>query len=122
MSAFQIAFTAAAALQAVLALRRFARAHNATPLVFAITWIAAIVVVLNPEWSNVAARLVGIGRGVDLVTYGLLSLFVWAHYQQYLRYKRLENHLTMVVREMTIASAVRPEPRTDEPGPQSRTA
>jgi hypothetical protein len=124
MSAFQIAFTVVAAVQAVLALRRFAHAHHAhtAPLVFAVVWIAAIAVVLNPEWSNHAARLVGIGRGVDLVTYALLSLFVWAHYQQYLRYKRLENHLTTLVREMTIASAVRPGPRSDEPSPRPLNA
>lgn len=108
MSTFQIVFVVLAGAQALLALRRVLRGHHAASLAFALAWIAAIVVVLNPEISTEVARRVGIGRGVDLVTYALLSLFLWAHYQQYLRYKRLENQVTMLVREIAIADAARP--------------
>lgn len=108
MSTFQIVFVALASVQALLAVRRAVRGHYAAPVAFAAAWIAAIVVVLRPELSTEVARRVGIGRGVDLVTYALLSLFLWAHYQQYLRYKRLENQVTLLVREMAIADAARP--------------
>jgi small membrane protein len=110
VSVFQIAFTLFFVLQAAIALRRFARGHHVGSLAFAAMWLAAIVVVLNPGWSTEVARLVGIGRGVDLVTYALLSLFLWAHYQQYLRYKRLENQVTALVREIAIANVSRPAP------------
>jgi hypothetical protein len=108
MSTFQIVFVTVFAVQAIVAFRRFARGHQLAPLLFALAWLAAIVVVVRPELSTEAARRVGIGRGVDLVTYALLSLFLWAHYQQYLRYKRLENQMTALVREMAIAAAARP--------------
>ncbi|MGE0812092.1 MAG: DUF2304 domain-containing protein [Vicinamibacterales bacterium] len=121
MTVFQIVFTIVFALQAAVALGRFARAHHVASLVFAALWIAAIVVVVNPELSTRAARMMGIGRGVDLVIYALLSLFLWAHYQQYLRYKRLENQVTRLVREMAIAAAVRPGVPGASPGTAART-
>ncbi|MEZ5293969.1 MAG: DUF2304 domain-containing protein [Vicinamibacterales bacterium] len=121
MTVFQIVFTTVFALQALVALRRFARAHHIASLVFAALWIAAVVVVVDPELSTRAARLVGIGRGVDLVIYALLSLFLWAHYQQYLRYKRLEHQVTRLVREMAIAAAVRPGVPGAPPGASTRT-
>lgn len=108
MSTFQIVFVVLAGAQAVLAIGRVVRGHHAASVAFALAWIAAIVVVLRPELSTEVARRVGIGRGVDLVTYALLSLFLWAHYQQYLRYKRLENQVTMLVREIAVAAASRP--------------
>lgn len=117
MSTFQIVFVVLAGVQALLALRRVLRGHHAASLVFALAWIAAIVVVLRPEISTEVARRVGIGRGVDLVTYALLSLFLWAHYQHYLRYKRLENQLTVLVRELAILNAARPGPAA-APGPR----
>jgi hypothetical protein len=108
MNAFQIAFSVIFAVQALVAVRRFLGTHHLASLVFAGAWLLAIVLVNRPELSTDAARLLGIGRGVDLVTYALLSLFLWAHYQHYLRYKRLENQLTVLVRELAILNAARP--------------
>jgi small membrane protein len=109
MSAFQVAFIVVAAVQVVGALRRFARGHHAGSILYAAMWMVAVVVVQRPELSTHLARMFGIGRGVDLVTYALLSLFLWAHYQQYLRYRRLDQHITVLVREVAMATAVRPE-------------
>lgn len=117
MNAFQIAFTVIFALQALVAVRRFLGTHHLASLVFAVVWLVAIVLVNAPELTTDAARLLGIGRGVDLVTYALLSLFLWAHYQHYLRYKRLENQLTVLVRELAILNAARPGPAA-APGPR----
>lgn len=120
MSTFQIVFVVLAGAQALLALRRVLRGHHLASLVFALSWIAAIVVVLRPEISTEVARRVGIGRGVDLVTYALLSVFLWAHYQQYLRYKRLENQVTTLVREIAISAAARPHDPAPAPPSASR--
>ena len=70
--------------------------------------------IANPGLSTRIAQSVGIGRGVDFVTYSLLIAFLWAHYQHYLRYKRVENEVTLLVRELAIVQAARPAAR---PGP-----
>lgn len=108
MSLFQATFAVLFALQAGFALRRFGRGHHPGSLLFATVWTAAIVVVLNPSLSTTVAARMGIGRGVDLVTYALLSLFLWAHYQHYLRYRRLEQQVTALVRTLALATAEAP--------------
>lgn len=113
MSLFQITFAILFAVQAGFAVRRFLRAHHPVSLLFAALWLAAIVVVLNPALSTTVAARVGIGRGVDLVTYALLSLFVWAHYQHYLRHRRLEQQITALVRALALATAERPATADD---------
>ena len=108
MNAFQIVFITFYVAQAALALRRFAKTRQATALVFLGAWTFATALILYPGVSTRIANSVGIGRGVDLVTYSLLVVFLWAHYQQYLRYKRVENEVTALVRELGIVQAARP--------------
>lgn len=121
MNRFQLVFLAVGGLQALVALGRFLRSRHAGSLVFAVIWIVAAGIVLRPDVSTSIARAVGIGRGVDFITYTLLTVFLWAHYQHYLRYKRLENHVTTLVRELAIASAARPAslPPSDASAPRA---
>ena len=108
MNTFQIVFITFCAIQAGLALRRFAKTRQLTTLVFLAAWTLAITLIANPGVTTQVAQSVGIGRGVDFVTYSLLVAFLWAHYQHYLRYKRVENEVTLLVRELAIAQAIRP--------------
>lgn len=119
MNTFQLVFITFCAVQAVLALRRFAATRHITALVFLGAWSLAIALIANPTVTTLIAQSVGIGRGVDFVTYSLLIAFLWAHYQHYLRYKRVENEVTSLVRELAIAQAWRPragmEPEESRP-------
>jgi hypothetical protein len=108
MNTFQIVFIAFCAFQAALSLRRFLKTRHLTAFVFLGAWLAAIALIANPGVSTQIAQSVGIGRGADFVTYALLVVFLWAHYQHYLRYKRVENEVTLLVRELAIAQAARP--------------
>lgn len=108
MNTFQLVFITFCAIQAVLALRRFAKTRQVAALVFLGAWSLAIALIANPTVTTRVAQSVGIGRGVDFVTYSLLIAFLWAHYQHYLRYKRVENEVTSLVRELAIAQAWRP--------------
>jgi hypothetical protein len=108
MSIFQIVFIGFCTVQAALSLRRFAKTRHLAALGFFAVWILALGLIARPELSTRIAQSVGIGRGVDVVIYSLLIAFVWAHYQQYLRYKRVENQLTLLVRELAIERAARP--------------
>jgi small membrane protein len=109
MNTFQIVFITFCAVQAALALRRFAKTRHITAFVFLGAWTLAIMLIANPGVTTRVAQTVGIGRGVDFVIYSLLVAFLWAHYQQYLRYKRVENEVTLLVRELAIAQAARPQ-------------
>jgi len=108
MNIFQVVFITFCAVQAALALGRLARTRQLTSLVFLAAWSLAIALIAQPELSTRIARAIGIGRGADFVTYSLLIAFLWAHYQHYLRYRRVENEVTMLVRELAIAQAARP--------------
>lgn len=108
MNIFQLVFITFCAVQAVLALRRFIRTRQVTALLFMAAWTLATALLMYPNASTRIANSVGIGRGVDFITYSLLVVFLWAHYQQYLRYKRVENEVTLLVRELAVANASRP--------------
>jgi small membrane protein len=108
MNTFQVVFITFCAVQGMLALRRYVKTRQVAPLAFLTAWSGAVVLIANPEVTTRIAQSVGIGRGVDFVTYSLLVAFLWAHYQHYLRYKRVENEVTLLVRELAIAHAARP--------------
>ena len=123
MNTFQIVFITFCAAQAVLSMRRVLKTRQRAAMVFTGAWLLAIALIANPGVSTLVAQRVGIGRGVDFVTYTLLIAFLWAHYQQYLRYKRVENEVTLLVRELAIAQASRPADAARSPsGPGMVTA
>jgi hypothetical protein len=109
MNIFQLVFITFCAFQAALALRRFVRTRHVTALVFTAAWTFATALLAYPNASTRIANSVGIGRGVDFITYSLLVVFLWAHYQQYLRYKLVETEVTMLVRELAVSRASRPD-------------
>lgn len=61
--------------------------------------------VLFPEQTDVVANFVGVGRGVDLITYVIevTVLFVLIHY--YTKFVELQRQLTDVTRELAILRA-----------------
>ena len=73
-------------------------------IVFAVLAVAGVAVIF-PDLTDEAARLVGVGRGVDLVTYLLEigTLFVLLHY--YTKFVELERRMTELVREVAILRA-----------------
>lgn len=73
-------------------------------IVFGLLAVAAIAVIF-PDITAEAAVLVGVGRGVDLVTYVVEvgTLFVLLHY--YTKFVEVERRLTEVVRELAILRA-----------------
>ncbi len=58
--------------------------------------------VLFPEMTDEVANAVGVGRGVDLITYifEVAALFVLIHY--YTKFVELQRQITDLTREMTI--------------------
>jgi small membrane protein len=73
-------------------------------IVFAVLAVAGLAVVF-PDLTDEAAKLVGVGRGADLVTYlvEIGTLFVLLHY--YTKFVELERRVTELVREIAILRA-----------------
>jgi len=73
--------------------------------------------VLFPEQTDEIANYVGVGRGVDLITYifEIAALFTLVHY--YTKFVEMQRQLTDLTREMAILRAElereRPAPPTD---------
>ena len=66
---------------------------------WSVLWIGAGVVILLPETASIIARLVGVGRGVDLVIYGSVTLLFVLVFKIFLSLDRMERHLTDIVRK-----------------------
>lgn len=71
--------------------------------------------VLFPESTDQIANSVGVGRGVDLITYVLevAVMFVLIHY--YTKFVELQRQLTTLTREMAILKAELEKTRADNP-------
>ena len=73
-------------------------------LVFAMLGAGALAV-LFPSHTDIIANWVGVGRGVDLITYLLeiIVMFVLIHY--YTKFVELQRKLTTITRELAILKA-----------------
>lgn len=92
--------------------RQERRSHN---LFWTIVWGAAGAMVLRPDLSQPVARLVGIGRGSDLILYLALIAGLFYSFYQYRSYRKLEIMFTDLVRHISIETSVRAEhERRDE--------
>ena len=69
---------------------------------------AAVSILFPDVWSRIA-RLVGIGRGTDLVLYGLVVAFLSFTVTTYLRFRDLETNYTRLARRIALSEAPPPE-------------
>jgi hypothetical protein len=107
MSTFQIVtlplLVALAAGTALAAARR--RIAFRPAFAWMLLWIAAAIAIAAPDVLVQIAHLLGIGRGADLVLYlSILFMFV-AVFLSYLRFRRLEEQMTRIVRHLAIREA-----------------
>jgi len=68
-------------------------------------WIAVGAVVLRPEFTTLLAHLLGVGRGVDLVTYLALLAVFYLLLRLFTRMEELERDITRLVREIALERA-----------------
>ena len=118
LTAFQLIVTPSLIAIAIATIVATAR-RRLTPGVgvfWIVLWLAAAVAVADPDMVQRAGRFLGIGRGADLVLYlSILFMFV-AFFVIYLRFRRIEDQLTRIVRHLAIEEAKRtagPEKRED---------
>jgi len=75
---------------------------------------AAVSILFPDVWSRLA-RLVGVGRGTDLVLYALVVAFLSFTVTTYLRFRDLETNYTRLARRIALSEAPRPAAADDDP-------
>jgi hypothetical protein len=109
MSPFQLALLAAIAASVVVALvlahRRSLPRGLAALLVVGCSLGAAFAI--EPDWTTTVSRILGIGRGADLVLYLLVLGSSWGFFSMYLRLRAVRRDMTLLVRRMTLQDADR---------------
>lgn len=80
----------------------------------------AVVSIIFPDvWTRIAQNFFGIGRGTDLVLYGLVVAFLSFTVTTYLRFRDLETRYTRLARRIAldeVAATLRtPEPPARDP-------
>ena len=85
-------------------------------LAWAALWLAAGIAIAWPDITAKVARMLGIGRGADLVLYCAVVVMLVGFLMVYSRLRRLRRDVTLLVRHIAIRDAIdtappsRPEP------------
>lgn len=77
--------------------------------------VLAVVAVLFPRLLTQVAQFVGVGRGADLLLYGLTLTFLGYVAASYRRMRTVQQQLTVLTRELALREATA---RYDQPGPR----
>lgn len=65
----------------------------------------AVASILNPDLTTRAARLVGVGRGTDLLLYVLTAVFLYVVVGFYLKFRDVERQVTALARRIALDEA-----------------
>ena len=124
MTTFQIVMLPLMAVMVLATAVQIGRRRLATRsgLAWLALWIAAGVTIADPDIVVGLAQFLGIGRGADLVFYlSILFMFV-AFFITYLRFRRVDEQLTKLVRHLAIRDAESHSERNAESGRQGGAA
>ncbi|SFO04777.1 DUF2304 domain-containing protein [Mycetocola miduiensis] len=73
----------------------------------------AVVAVVFPQLINDVANAVGVGRGTDLLLYGLIVVFIGNSLAASRRYRHTEREVTNLARALALAEAPKPGSHQD---------
>ena len=83
----------------------------------------AVASVLFPNVWNTLARLVGVGRGTDLLLYVLIVVFLGYLTSSYLRFRGLESQITLLARRIALDEVgIHPVPPKPDAAPRPTPA
>jgi len=80
----------------------------------------AVWSILFPSVWNQIARLVGVGRGTDMVLYALVVAFLSFTLTTYLRFRDFETRYTKLARKLALAEARPTQPAAKVPDQQEQ--
>ena len=75
-------------------------------LAWALLWIAAAVAIAWPNVTTIVAHALGIRQGADLVLYSAVVIMMIGFLMVYVRLRRLQRDITLIVRHLALREAV----------------
>ena len=99
---------AVVALMVVLLRSYSSRTRALTKIATFFFAVFAVTVIVLPDWTTKIARLIGIGRGADLLLYGLSVVVLFMVVNQNLHQRREQQRFARAIRQITLLSA--PDP------------
>jgi hypothetical protein len=81
---------------------------------WSVLWIAAGAAIARPSLTMTVAHFLGIGRGADLVFYCAILAMLIGFFVVYVRMKRLDRQITILVRHAAIRESRPEEPTTTD--------
>jgi hypothetical protein len=105
------------ALVAAVMLRRAGARHQAIRRLALVAFGAfAVTSVIFPDIWNAMAKVVGVGRGSDLLLYGTILVLLGYIATSYIRFRELENRFTKLARRIALDEVASPgAPAKNEP-------
>lgn len=82
------------------------RNNIADVVLFTLLVVTAIIFILFPDWTNIVAHKIGVGRGADLVFYLCILLFTFVVLKLYARLRRMEKMITDLIRKDALNNQV----------------
>ncbi|MGZ8867733.1 MAG: DUF2304 family protein [Thermoanaerobaculia bacterium] len=109
MTTFQLVTLPLLAILIVVTAMATAR-NRVTPRIglgWTLLWLAAGIAIAFPDLLVWLASVLGIGRGTDLVLYVFILAGFVAFFATYLRFRRVDEQMTKIVRHIAIENAAR---------------
>jgi small membrane protein len=86
-----------------VALRYRDKSFGLFALIFWIAlWLVVIFFVWLPSASTIVAKVIGVGRGVDVLTYFAIIILFYGAFRLYVKMEFLEHEITHLVRRLAI--------------------
>jgi len=95
------------------------RATRREGAVWLLVWLAAGVAFAWPAITTKVANLLGIRRGADLVLYCAVVVMLVGFLMVYIRMRRLQRELTLIVRHMAVRDARLMSAKEDQEDPST---
>ena len=92
-----------------LANRKKARARASVKLGFVVFLIACVVAIIFPDVLTTIAHWVGVGRGADLLLYGLVIAFFFTTLSTWMRFREQELRYARLARTIALSNPIYPE-------------
>lgn len=68
-------------------------------IAWVVFWLGAIFVIISPNSTFALASFLGVGRGVDAITYLAVALLFFLIFRIFVRLEKMERNFTALVRE-----------------------
>ena len=84
------------------------RAHAGRKVLALLFFVFAVVSIMSPELFDSLAHDLGIGRGTDLLLYGLTLAFLFAFSSLYLQLRKQNQAIITLARKIALLEAAQP--------------